>query len=82
MWSIAPPRVPTYHSALAASRANCIGEYETLLQVLMAELASTTSAEEDDAPPPAGMAESTMKSNPRSILAPQVIRAKKTAPLT
>ena len=82
MWSIAPPRVPTYHSALDASRASSIGRYETLLTSRIAALASTTSADEEDAPPPAGILESTTKSNPRKTMALQLIPVKKTAPFT
>jgi hypothetical protein len=74
--------VPTYHSAFAESSASSRGPKATAFAPRTAAPASTTSADEDDAPPFGGMLESTTKSKPRAATLPNFERAKKQEPLT
>src|SRR5215831_16141456 len=82
LWSIEPPRVPTYHSACDESVANSAGSCSIPLAIRIAAPERTDRADDDDAPPPDIIEESRRKSNPASIALPYFIWANLQAPAT
>ena len=76
VWSIPPPMVPTYVSALTAACATCVLDRRMLLATAVARVEATTKAEEEERPALGGTVPSTNTLMPTWLVSPSPLAAK------